>query len=239
MSESERRVTRASVSRQGRSFEEKSNTNSQTEAAKMSFKDFVRSSLINLGTKIDKILTGQAALDEKFSNLEIQENTNASNIQHVIESIDFESANVKDHASQIQELIQNLNSAMRKLHGLILLLPVWSPRSTHSRGTPEGSTFASWVWGMHYARQWIIEWILRPQRASYRESPPSWHCAGWKATPGNRSLPRSLPQSRHQAWRHHCVARKATRYPISGGGWPDGEGSRTEASLKAAYWKII
>ena len=74
----------------------------------MSFEDFVRSSLTNLGTTIDKVLTGQAALEEKFSNLEIQVNTNASNIQHVIESIDFESANVKDHTSQIQELNSKL-----------------------------------------------------------------------------------------------------------------------------------
>ena len=54
MLENERRVLRALVSRQGRSFEEKSYTKFQTEAAKMSFEDFVRSPLPISGPKFTK-----------------------------------------------------------------------------------------------------------------------------------------------------------------------------------------
>ena len=101
----DQRVTRGSVSRQGKQSEkEYSMSSPHSESDKMSFEDFVRNALTNLGTKMDNVLTGQAILEEKFNNLEIKVNTNTSELQEVKKSIDFESANIRDHNAQLQDL---------------------------------------------------------------------------------------------------------------------------------------
>ena len=66
----------------------------------MSFEVFVRNTL----TDLDKVFTNQALLEEKFNNLEIKVNTNTSELQVVKKSIDFESANIRDHSAQLQDL---------------------------------------------------------------------------------------------------------------------------------------
>ena len=70
----------------------------------MSFEVFFRTTLIDLGTKMDKVLTGQALLEEKFNNLEVKVNTNTSELQEVKKSINFESANIRDHSAELQDL---------------------------------------------------------------------------------------------------------------------------------------
>ena len=101
----DQRVTRGSVSGQGKQSEEEySMCSPHSESDKMSFEVFVRNTLTNLGTKMDKVLTGQAILEEKFNNLKINVNTNISELQGVKKSIDFESANIRDHNAQLQDL---------------------------------------------------------------------------------------------------------------------------------------
>ena len=68
------------------------------------FEDFVRNTFTSLGPKIDQLLTGQTALEEKMSALETRVNTNASAIGNITESLEFESENIKDLTSEIHEL---------------------------------------------------------------------------------------------------------------------------------------
>ena len=68
------------------------------------FEDFVRLALAGLGSKIDKLLTGQTALETQFSNLETKVKSNTSEIQKIIESVEFDSASIKDQSAQIHEL---------------------------------------------------------------------------------------------------------------------------------------
>ena len=63
------------------------------------FEDFVR--LKALGSKIDKLLTGQRALEKQFPNLETKVKSNTSEIKKIIESVEFDSASIKDQSAQI------------------------------------------------------------------------------------------------------------------------------------------
>ena len=68
------------------------------------------------GSKIDKLLTGQSALEKKFTNLETKVNSNSTQIQDIIQSLDFESDTIKDQASQIQDLTSKLEKRDDELH---------------------------------------------------------------------------------------------------------------------------
>ena len=81
-----------------------------------SFEDFVKIALTALGSKIDKLLTGQSALEKKFTNLETKVNSNSTQIQDIIQSLDFESDTIKDQASQIQDLTSKLEKRDDELH---------------------------------------------------------------------------------------------------------------------------
>ena len=74
------------------------------------FEDFVRNTLTSLGSKIDQLSTGQAALEEKMSGPETRVNTNASAIGNITESLEFESDNIKDLTSEIHGLKSNLKT---------------------------------------------------------------------------------------------------------------------------------
>ena len=76
----------------------------ETPASKGTFEDFVRSTVTNLGTKLDTLITGQAAFEEKLDNLEIKVQRNSANIDDIIKSVDFESNNFKDIAAEIRAL---------------------------------------------------------------------------------------------------------------------------------------
>ena len=55
----------------------------ETPASEGSFEDFVRSTLTNLDTELDTLITGQAALEEKLDNLEIKVQRNSANIDDI------------------------------------------------------------------------------------------------------------------------------------------------------------
>ena len=73
------------------------------------FEDFVRSTLTNLGTKLDTLIIGQAALEEKLGNLETKVQTNSTNIEDIINSVNFESQNIKENTTEIRDLKHELD----------------------------------------------------------------------------------------------------------------------------------
>ena len=86
-----------------------------TPASEGTFEDFVRSALTNLGTKLDTLITGQAALEEKVYNVEIKVQRNSANIDDIIKSVDFESNNIKDNATEIRALKEKLDNRNTEL----------------------------------------------------------------------------------------------------------------------------
>ena len=94
-----KRVTRQSVSEASAAAEKTDET----------FEDFVRKSLISMGTKMDSILAGQVALEERCTSIETRVAKNESTIQDTITSINFESENVKDLSNEIATIKKQLN----------------------------------------------------------------------------------------------------------------------------------
>ena len=68
------------------------------------FEDFVRNSLAAMGTKLDTLIAGQAVLERKVNSLGTKVNSNTTQINDIIKSVDFESEKSQDNANQIQEL---------------------------------------------------------------------------------------------------------------------------------------
>ena len=93
-----KRVTRQSVSEASAAAEKTDET----------FEDFVRKSLISMGTKMDSILAGQVALEERCTSIETCVAKNESTIQDTITSINFESENVKDLSNEIATIKKQL-----------------------------------------------------------------------------------------------------------------------------------
>ena len=77
MSQNRRDTRAASKSRSGADTEHDDNPD-QTN-----FEDFVRNTLTSLGSKIDQLLIGQTALEEKVSILETRVNTNTLTIGNI------------------------------------------------------------------------------------------------------------------------------------------------------------
>ena len=81
-----KRVTRQSVSE----------ASAATKQTGDSFEDFVRKSLTSMGAKMDSILAGQAALENRCDSIETRVTQNETVIQDTIDSLDFNSDQVKD-----------------------------------------------------------------------------------------------------------------------------------------------
>ena len=56
-----------------------------------------------MGTKLDTLIAGQAALERNVNSLETKVNSNTTQITGIIKSVDFESDKSQDNANQIQE----------------------------------------------------------------------------------------------------------------------------------------
>lgn len=99
----ERRTTR-SVSAASEQPAATSVFEDQTAENDLNFEDFVKRSFQILGSKLDTLIAGQAALETKVNKLETKVNSNTTEISEVVKTIDFESENIKDNSKQIQDL---------------------------------------------------------------------------------------------------------------------------------------
>ena len=94
----DKRVTRQSVSE----------ASAATDQAGDSFENFVRKSLTSMGAKMDSILAGQAALEDRCNIIETRVAKNESTVQDTIKSINFNSDQVKDLTSEIATIKKQL-----------------------------------------------------------------------------------------------------------------------------------
>ena len=62
------------------------------------------------------MLTGQTALEKKFTTLETKVISNTSEIQNIIQSLEFETASLKDQSVQIRDLKVKLEHHDDELH---------------------------------------------------------------------------------------------------------------------------
>ena len=97
----ERRATRASMASEQQAA---GSTEGRGDGKELSFEDFVRNQFAAMGTKLDTLIAGQAALERKVNSLETKVNSNTTQITDIIKSVDFESEKSQDNANQIQEL---------------------------------------------------------------------------------------------------------------------------------------
>ena len=94
----DKRVTRQSVSE----------ASAATDQAGDSFENFVRKSPTSMGAKMDSILAGQATLEGRCNIIETRVAKNESTVQDTIESINFNSDEVKDLTSEIATIEKQL-----------------------------------------------------------------------------------------------------------------------------------
>ena len=97
----ERRATRASIASEQQAA---GSSEGRGDGKELSFEDFVRNSFAAMGTKLDTLIAGQAALERKVNSPETKVNSNTTQITDIIKSVDFESGKSQDNANQIQEL---------------------------------------------------------------------------------------------------------------------------------------
>ena len=80
-----------------------------------SFKDFVSRTLTSMSTKMDTILTGQAALEQRFTQIEARIDSNKNEINEVAKSLEFESAITKDNSSDIKAMRKHIQEQDKAL----------------------------------------------------------------------------------------------------------------------------
>ena len=95
MSGEEKRQTRASVA----AAMENDSTEPPTP-----FEDFVRTTLTSMSTKMDSLLAGQAVLEKRCENLETRVDDNSTKIDNVIESLKFESDQIRHNTSELDTI---------------------------------------------------------------------------------------------------------------------------------------
>ena len=96
----ERRATRASMASEQQAA---GSSEGRGDGKEFSLEDFVRNSFAAMGTKLDTLIAGQAALERKVNSLETKVNSNTTQFTDIIKSVDFESNKSQDNANQIQE----------------------------------------------------------------------------------------------------------------------------------------
>ena len=85
----ERRATRASMASEQQAA---GSSEGRGNGKELSFEDFVRNSFAAMGTKLDTLIAGQAALERKVNSLETKVNSNTTQITDIIKSVDFENS---------------------------------------------------------------------------------------------------------------------------------------------------
>ena len=108
----ERRATRASVASEQQAA---GSSEDKGDGKESSFEDFVRDSFAAMGSKLDTLIAGQAAFESKVNSLEIKVDSNTTQINDIIQSVDFESAKIQDNVTQIQELKSQLQQRESQL----------------------------------------------------------------------------------------------------------------------------
>ena len=77
--------------------------NNSTEPS-ASFELFVRATLTSMSTKMDTILAGQAAIEKCCEALESRVDVNSTDIKNIQNSINFDSAQIKDNTTDLEQL---------------------------------------------------------------------------------------------------------------------------------------
>ena len=100
----DKRATRGSVAAENKSMEPPA-----------SFEAFVRASLTSMSTKMDTILAGQAILEKRCETLESRVDVNSSDIKDIQDSLNFDSAQIKDNTTELEQLKKRITDQGHEL----------------------------------------------------------------------------------------------------------------------------
>ena len=130
----DKRATRGSVATE----------NNSTESP-ASFEAFVRASLTSMSTKMDTILAGQAALEKRCETLESRVDVNSSDIKDIQDSLNFDSAQIKDNTAELEQLKKRITDQGHELLRFSQCIATLETEMNNLQRYTGVSTSESWV----------------------------------------------------------------------------------------------
>lgn len=82
------------------------------------FMKYVADSFSSINTKLDSVLTGQAALESKLASVQVQADNNSATINDLIKSVEFNSEFISDHTKDLAAMKDVKDTLSDKLHSV-------------------------------------------------------------------------------------------------------------------------